>query len=172
MAPRGKPQRNPEELEKSWIAAYELRCEGKNPREIAAMLAGPPHFCGGASTARDWIRNGLEVVAEKGDDTRKRRARREMALDALDKLRVQMDQDLEAGLMARPGREAYYKLQRQYILDAITIAGAQAPRALPRVKRPDGSKTPATAGEMIDDLAVMRSEFDEVIERMLPERTE
>jgi len=165
----GVCRRTPAELEASWIEAWDKRCEGKSFPEIAAEMAGPPHFCGSKTTARRWVENGLGVVAAKGDPLRKRRARREMALTALDALRVKMDQDLEAGLMAE--REAYYRLQRQYILDAVTIAGAQAPRELPRAKRSDGSKRPATPGELLDSLVAMQPEIDALIERdMLPNR--
>jgi hypothetical protein len=159
----GVPRRTPEELEPSWLAAYELRLEAKSLAQIAAILAGPPHHCGSRSTARDWIEAGRELVAAKGDPTRSRRARREMALDALDRLRVKMDQDLEAGLLDAK-REAYYKLQRQYILDGITIAGAQAPRELPKVKRADGSKTAATPGELFDSLAAIP--VDEILDAL------
>ena len=162
----GVPKRTPEELERSWLTAYEMKRDGMSLREIAAELKGPPHFCGGYSTAKRWVESGLAVVAAKGDPLRKRHARREMAIDACDAGRVELAQDVKAGLI---DREAYHRLRLAYIKHAVDFAGAQAPRELPKVRRPDGSKTPATPGELLDSLAAMQPELDALIDDMLPD---
>jgi hypothetical protein len=163
----GRPRKTPEEMEPTWVEAYELRCDGLSFREIAAQMAGPPHYCGGHPTAIRWWEQGRAIVAAKGDKSRSRRARREMAIDALDKLRVKMDLDLKAGTL--DGRVDYYKLQRQYILDAATLAGAQAAREPARV-HVTGNGRPRVTPELLAPLAALAAsgELDELIDSLQP----
>jgi hypothetical protein len=160
----GAPRKTPEQQEAAWTAAYELKCAGKSLGDIAAELAGAPHWCGGKTTARGWVENGLALAAAKGDPLRKQRARREMSIDAIDMLRVEMAQDVVAGHL--PDRAAYYRLQLEAIRLSTHLAGAKAPAALPRVKRTDGSSGPATPGELLDALAAMQPELDALIDDM------
>lgn len=119
----GVPRRTPAELEATAVEAYRKRCDGMSYRDIAAAMAGPPHFCGGHTTARRWVELGRTVEAEKGDSNRKRRARREMAADAIDALRVRMSEDAHAG---RLDRAAMYRLQLQALTLQVQLLGLRA----------------------------------------------
>src|SRR5215208_189566 len=127
----GVPRRTPQELEPSWIEAYERQRNGESLREIAAAMAGPPHFCGNHTTARRWAENGLALAAAKGDPLRKTRARREMAVDALNAVRVEMTVDAEAGHLPR---DVMYRLKILAIEKAARIGGYEAPRPTARIK--------------------------------------
>lgn len=162
--------------EATCIEAYEKRRDGMSYREIAAAMAGPPHRCGGHTTARRWVALGHALVTrdEDGrlDPMLKRRARREMAIDALDSIRVEMAADVEGGNLPR---DAYYRLRIEAIRLAVQIGGWRAAPEPARVKVSGaGTKKPATPRDLFESLAAIpQSELDALIDDMLPsERTD
>lgn len=172
----GVPRRTPKEVEAACLIAYEKYCQRKSLRDIAAEMAGPPHFCGGHTTARRWVQRGHELVTldedENGrtfrDPTRKRPMRRDSVSDALDSLFVTIEQEVHAGIAEK--RLGARKLQLQILLSTAQIEGLRRAPELPRAKNPDGSKRPVTPGELFDSLNEMRGEFDAFIESQLPDR--
>lgn len=149
----GAPKRTWEELEPSWVAAYELRRDGWSLPDIAAELAGPPHNCGSKSTAARWVKEGRAVLAAKGDPLRKRQARREMAVDALDAIRVQAD------LLAKSDRDVdpvdLLRIKMMAIEKAARIGGFEAPRPTARVKVTGSGGKPQIPAELFESLAAI-----------------
>jgi len=169
----GVPRRTPEELEASHLIAYKLRYEDRLCyRDIAAQLAGPPHFCGNHTTARRWVQEGYRLVHlnEDGmtDPMRKRGARREIAGDTLDSLFARIEQEMTAGTLKRDKGRA---LQLRALENYIHLHGLRRAPEPARVKLSGNGSRPATPGELLDSLVAMQPEIDALIERdMLPNR--
>ena len=121
----GVPRRTPEQLEPSWIEAYTRWTRGESLPAIAAALAGPPHFCGGKTTAHRWVEEGQRVMAAKGDPLRKARVQRERLVDALDAIRVEARVPAAAGELTAV---AMLKIELAAIEKAARIGGYEAPR--------------------------------------------
>ena len=126
MGAMGRPKRTPAELEASYIAAWELRRDGLKLREIAAELAGEPHYCGSHTTLigpTGWIARGGAILADE-DSARGREARRQMADAAIDEVRVKVRGHVEAGrILDRLGAA---RLELQAIMAQIQLHGLRA----------------------------------------------
>lgn len=102
------------------VQAYWHWRDGMSLSEIAAEMAGPPHNCGGKSTAKGWIARGREIEALSGGPLSRRRAQRERIAAAYDQLRLKIEQEMAAGLIPRaPGR----KMQRELLDSYARLLG-------------------------------------------------
>ena len=148
----GAPKKTPEQQEAAAMDAYELRCRGLGLRAIAAELKGPPHFCGGHTTARAWVELGRALVVGE-DSNRGRRARREMAIDALDEMRVEMAEDVKAG---RLDREAAYRLKIRALEVQAQLGGWRAaPQATKAKLAVSGTTTPELDPDLLRAIAAI-----------------
>lgn len=119
------------------IMAYELRCQHKSYRQIATLMAGDPHRCGGHTTAMRWVAIGQAILTrdEDGrfDPMRKRRARREMAIDQLDDLAAEMRVDAKAA-GEKLDLKVYYDYRIRVILAQAQLGGWRGAPEPSRVK--------------------------------------
>jgi hypothetical protein len=158
----GPPRRTPEELEPLWIRAYDLWSKGGQDYTQVGATMGVHR-----DTAKRYVLNGQQLVAEKGDPLRKARARREMTVDALHAQRAELRADADAGLISR---EAMHKLYQAALEKAARIGGYEAPRPTSRVhvsgNAAPASVDPALLGALA---AIPRDELDALLDGMLPD---
>lgn len=123
----GVPRRNAEELEATRLEAYRRWSSGEGYGTIAAAMTGPPHWCGGKSTAKDWVLAGYRIVHKSGDPMVRRRPQRDAVGETLREYRVRLAEDVHAGRLAR---DAAYRLELEAIrLYVHTLGLRRAPEA-------------------------------------------
>lgn len=164
----GGPGNGPSEA--TALMAYKLHSEDRlSYRQIAAEMAGPPHFCGNHTTARRWVEAGRRLIHydEDGmsDPLRKRGARREVASDTLDALFVKIEADMVAGHLPRAdGR----RLQLRMLENYVHLHGLRRAPEPARVKV-SGAKGATTPRDLFESLAAIPpDELDALIDDMLP----
>lgn len=123
----GKARRTAEELESTYLEAYRRWSGGESPQRVAAAMAGAPHWCGGRSTARDWIARGHELEHSREDSMNRRRAQRDAVGMTLREYRARLAEDVHAG---RLPRDMAYRLELEAIrLYVHTLGLRAAPQA-------------------------------------------
>lgn len=129
--PLGKAKRTAEELESSYEEAYRRWSGGESYSRIAAAMAGPPHFCGGKSTATDWVAAGYRLDADRNDPMNKRRAQRDAVGLTLREYRARLADDVTAGRMKR---DTAYRLELEAIRLYVHTLGLRAAPQAARVR--------------------------------------
>lgn len=162
----GVPRRTSEQMETTHLIAFEKHRQRKSYRDIAAEMEGPPHFCGGHTTARRWVEAGRLLVHLDEDGTadpnRKRGARRETAGDTLDALFVKIEEEMTKGLLPRDRGRA---LQIRALEIYIQVHGLRAAPQPARVKV-TGSGGGQVPRELLEQLLALPPD------ELLPDREE
>ena len=153
----GAPRRTPEELEGSALEAYRRYDEGESLREIAAAMSGPPHFCGGHTTARRWIRRGFEIIVNSTPGTVdadvRREARRRATDSELDAFREELMDDVRVG---RLDRGLAHRLYLDAIKTQIHLEGLRRPPEPSTTKLAvSGTTTPALDPDLLRAIAAI-----------------
>jgi hypothetical protein len=113
------------------LKAYDMWCQNYSFRHIYLMLSGPPHFCGGKTTAIEWVERGRLLESLHGTSLGRRRALRERHAKELRDKYVAIEQEIDKGLLKRvEGR----KLQLQIMAQLERLLGLPAAPAPRKVK--------------------------------------